>query len=246
LSPVSRSGGASRRDQRLIHRSIAPHDNPDPQARTNVHREVSMQTQVEKKAIACARAHGQGGKPDDVLIRAIAAGSRPALELLYVRHRVRLFRFVLRLTGNVTLAEDAVSETFLDVWRTADRFQGRSSVSTWLFAIARHKALQALRSRPLVCLEDEEAGAAAVDDADDPETALNGQYRRAMIRRCLAQLPPAQRELLDLVYYHGKGIAEVAQIVGIPAGTVKSRMHDARGRIAALLRRSGVAEFAEC
>jgi RNA polymerase sigma-70 factor (ECF subfamily) len=200
---------------------------------------------IEKKAIACVRAHAQPARSDEALIKAIASGSRPALELLYVRHRLRLYRFVLRLTGNAALAEDVVSEAYLEVWRTAERFQGKSAVATWLFAIARNKALQALRSRPMSSLDGEEAAAAA-DDADDPETVLNGQYRRAMIRRCLAQLPPAQRELLDLVYYHGKAIAEVAQIVGVPAGTVKSRMHDARGRIATLLRRSGIAAFAEC
>src|SRR5262249_13932823 len=147
---------------------------------------------------------------------------------------------------NPALAEDVVSEAFLEVWRTAERFQGKSQVSTWLLAIARNKAFQSLRSRPMARLDEEDAAAELADSADDPETALDRQHRRALLRRCLAQLPPAHRELLDLVYYHGKGVAEVAQIVGLPPGTVKSRMHCARGRIAALLRASGVAGFAEC
>src|SRR5258705_355946 len=83
---------------------------------------------------------------DEVLIGRIANGDRLAMQVLYVRHHVRVFRFVVRLVRDETKAEDLIM--FLDVWRQAGRFEGRSAVSTWMLAIARFKALSALRRRP--------------------------------------------------------------------------------------------------
>src|SRR6476620_10234957 len=84
---------------------------------------------------------------DAILVNRIAAGDRLAMEALFARHRTPVYRWLLRFVSNETLAEDLLSEVFLDVWReAADRFEGRSSVSTWLMAIARFKALSA-RSR---------------------------------------------------------------------------------------------------
>ncbi|WP_368734434.1 sigma factor, partial [Klebsiella pneumoniae] len=77
----------------------------------------------------------------------IAAGERTAMHVLYARHNVRVFRFILRIVGDASIAEDLVSQVFLDVWRTAGQFEGRSQVSTWMLAIARFKALTALRNR---------------------------------------------------------------------------------------------------
>src|SRR5256714_10989860 len=102
---------------------------------------------------------------DEALISRIAAGDRLAMQVLYARHHVRVYRFVLRLVGNPTTAEDLISEVFLDVWRQADRFEGRSAVSTWMLAIARFKALSALRKRPDEEL-DEETAATIEDTAD--------------------------------------------------------------------------------
>lgn len=184
-------------------------------------------------------------KPDQVLIEAVAGGDKQALEGLFARHSARIYRFVLRITGNASLSEDIVSEVFLEVWRRPHRFQAKSQVSTWLFAIARNKALQALRSRwqrPF----DEDGAADVVDGADDPETAVHEKSRSMVLRKCLSQLSPVQREIVDLVYYHEKSVAEVAQIVGIPTGTVKTRMFRARSRIAELLAEAGLADFQDC
>src|SRR5262249_26989514 len=85
---------------------------------------------------------------DTALIAATATGDRLALRMLYGRHHVRVYRFLLRLTKNEAMAEALLADVFRDVWRKADRFEGRSQVSTWLLAIARHKALSALR-RPI-------------------------------------------------------------------------------------------------
>jgi RNA polymerase sigma-70 factor (ECF subfamily) len=184
-------------------------------------------------------------KPDQMLIESVVGGDKQALEQLFARHSARIYRFVLRITGNASLSEDIVSEVFLEVWHRADRFQGKSQVSTWLLAIARNKALQALRSRwqkPF----DEEGTADVADIADGPEAALHEKSRSIVLRKCLSQLSPIQREIVDLVYYHEKSVAEVAQIVGIPTGTVKTRMFRARSRIAELLAEAGLDEFQDC
>src|SRR5918994_3573150 len=109
---------------------------------------------------------------DEVLIQRIANGDRLAMQVLYARHHVRVYRFVLRLVRNEATAEDLISDVFLDVWRQAGRFEGRSAVSTWLLAITRFKALSALRRRPDEAL-DEEAAEAIEDPADDPEVTLD-------------------------------------------------------------------------
>jgi RNA polymerase sigma-70 factor (ECF subfamily) len=176
---------------------------------------------------------------DEVLIGRIANGDRLAMQVLYARHHVRVFRFVARLVRDDSTAEDLISEVFLDVWRQADRFEGRSSASTWMLAIARFKALSALRRRPDEEL-DEDSAAAIEDGSDDPETALEKKDKSALIRKCLAGLSAQHREVVDLVYYHDKPVEEVAEIVGIPENTVKTRMFYARKRLAELLKAAGI------
>ncbi len=175
---------------------------------------------------------------DERLIRRIAAGDRLAMQTLFARHHVRLYRFVLRLVRDPSTAEDLISDVFLDVWRQAGRFEGRSKASTWLLSIARFKALSALRRRHDEQL-DEQAAAAIEDPADDPHAALEKTDRGLALRRCLAALSLEHREIVDLIYYHEKSVQEVAAIVGIPEGTVKTRMFHARKRLAELLRAQG-------
>jgi len=168
-------------------------------------------------------------KSDEVLIGRIANGDRLAMQVLYARHHVR----------DEGMAEDLISEVFLDVWRQAGRFEGRSAVSTWMLAIARFKALSALRRRPDEEL-DEETASAIEDPTDDPGTTLEKKDKGAMIRKCLVGLSADHREIIDLVYYHEKSVEEVAQIVGIPENTVKTRMFYARKRLAELLKAAGI------
>ena len=158
---------------------------------------------------------------DEALLESIAKGDKSAMQVLFGRHNVRVYRFVSRLAGNASLAEDIVSDVFLDVWRQANRFDGKSKVTTWLLAIARHKALNAMRRNSEMPLNDETA-AVVVDPTDDPEAAVHQLKRGDIIRKCLIQLSPAHREIIDLVYYHENSVSEVAQIVGVPASTVKT------------------------
>jgi RNA polymerase sigma-70 factor (ECF subfamily) len=176
---------------------------------------------------------------DVALIDLIADGDKRAMQVLYARHNVRVYRFILRLTGNQSLAEDLVSEVFLDVWRQAEGFEAKSQVSTWLLAIARYKALSALRRRTDEHLDDQMA-ATIEDTADNPETAVGTKNRNMIVQKCLTKLSPAHREVIDLVYYHEKSVDEVAKIVGVPAATVKTRMFYARSKMADLLKNAGV------
>jgi RNA polymerase sigma-70 factor (ECF subfamily) len=161
------------------------------------------------------------------------------MQVLFARHHVRVYRFVLRVVRDETKAEDLIGEVFLDVWRQADRFEGRSAVSTWLLAIARFKALSALRRRPDEEL-DEEAAEAIEDPSDNPEESLAKKDKSAVIRKCLEGLSADHREIIDLVYYHEKSVEEVAEIVGIPENTVKTRMFYARKKLAELLKAAGI------
>ena len=184
---------------------------------------------------------GSSGKAtsDEVLIGLIASGDKDAMRLLYARHNVRVFRFLMRLVGNEASAEDLVNEVFVDVWRNAGRFEARSQPSTWILAIARYKALASLRRRSLDELDDD-AYESIADTADDPEQAVQKVERSAILQDCLKQLSTAHREVVDLVYYHEQSIDEVAEIIGVPQSTVKTRMFYARKRIAELMAARGV------
>jgi RNA polymerase sigma-70 factor, ECF subfamily len=166
---------------------------------------------------------------DDVLIGRIAQGDRLAMQVLYGRHHVRVFRFGLRLVRNEQVAEDLISEVFLDVWRQAGKFEGRSAVSTWL----------ALRRRKDAELDDEAAGAIE-DTSDNPEVTVQKKDTSDALRKCLGHLSAEHREIVDLVYYHEKSVEEVAGIVGIPENTVKTRLFYARKKLAELLKAAGI------
>jgi len=128
---------------------------------------------------------------------------------------------------------------FLDVWRQAGRFQGRSQVATWLLAIARNKALSALRCRSAEELDDEQAG--AIEDlGSKAEVTLQNRQKTENLRRSLTQLSLAHREVIDLVYYHEKSIDEVAEIIGVRQSTVKTRMFYARKRLSELMATQGI------
>jgi RNA polymerase sigma-70 factor, ECF subfamily len=176
---------------------------------------------------------------DEALIRLIIAGDGEAMRLLFVRHNLRVFRFLRRIVGNQATAEDLLNEVFLEVWRSARRFDARSQVSTWILGIARYKALTSLRQRSFDELE-EDTYETVEDLADGPELSLQKMERSALLQECLKQLSPAHREIIDLVYYHEQSIEEIARIIGAPPGTVKTRAFHARKRIAELMAARGI------
>ena len=176
---------------------------------------------------------------DEALIEKIASGNRLAMQALFIRHQARIYRFVLRLVRDATLAEDLTSVVFLTVWQQAHRFEARSSATTWLLAIARYKTYAELRRRSEP-LSDDGAEQASDDPVDNPEAAFEIKRRGEILRRCLTRLSREHREIIDLVYYHEKSVHEVAGIVGIPGNTVKTRMFYARRRLSELLEAEGI------
>ena len=196
---------------------------------------VSVRPQPAAVAAVSALADTAGKtSSDEILVEQIAAGRKPATQALFARHRTYVYRWLLRFVSNEMLAEDLLSEVFLDVWRQAGRFQCRSSVSTWLMSIARHKALSARRRRTDAEL-DEKIQATIADPANDPEVALQEKDRGELLRQALTRLSAEHREVIDLVYYHEKSVDEVAHILDVPPATVKTRMFYARKKLAELV-----------
>ncbi len=180
---------------------------------------------------------------DETLIKQIADGNKLAMRALFARHQVRVYRFALRIVRDTALADDVVSEVFIDAWQHAGRYEGRSTVSTWLLGITRHKALTAANRRPTESI-DSETAMNVVDPANSPEAELGHKDTGAVIRRCLAALTSEHAEIIDLVYYQDKSIKEIIEILGIPENTVKTRMFYARKRLAALVAAAGIERVA--
>jgi len=213
--------------------------NPPNKAQKRNHREPVMQNVIAINAAARQGIIAAQATSDEMLLESIADGGRPAMHILYSRHNVRVYRFILRIVRDSTMAEDLVSQVFLDVWRTARQFEGRSQVSTWLLSIARFKALTALRQRKYEDIDQDDVLEIA-DEADTPEDSLDRSNTSAILRACVAKLSPAHREIINLVYYDEKSVEEVGAIIGIPQSTVKTRMFYARKQLADLLKGAGV------
>jgi len=205
---------------------------------------LEVPTRVWAHAGAKAIAPPRQGKTaqaraDAALVGRVARRDKEAMREIYTRHRLKVFRFALRILRDRTMAEDVSSEVFLDVWRRAEGFEGRSSASTWILGITRIKAFSALRA-PVDQELNEKVAEGIEDPGQDPAAGLQRKEMAAIIRQCLIKLSAEHREIIDLVYYHEKSIAEAATIVGIPGNTVKTRMFCARKRLARLLRAAGV------
>lgn len=171
---------------------------------------------------------------DEQLLKSVAEGDKAAMHIMFARHREKVFRFIQRIVRNPAIADDIVSQVFLDVWRSANRFENRSRVSTWLLSIARLKALSSLRGPRYVSVEKGNVLGIA-DAADTPDVALDRKKTKATLRACIEKLSPAHREIIDLIYYREKSVTEASELIGIPHATVKSRMFYARKQLAGIL-----------
>jgi RNA polymerase sigma-70 factor (ECF subfamily) len=198
-----------------------------------------MQYRQALSAAAPARRSSANMTTDETLLALIGKGDKEAMRILFVRHQVRVFRFLLRIVKNEDTAQDLLNEVFIDVWRGAARFEARSQVTTWILGIARFKALSALRRRPFEALDDEVAESIEAP-GDNPEAAMQKADRSAVLQTCLRQLSIAHRQVIDLVYYHEQSIEDIARIVGVPENTVKTRVFHARKRIGELMAARGI------
>jgi RNA polymerase sigma factor (sigma-70 family) len=172
---------------------------------------------------------------DAVLVERLAGGDGEALAALYDRHGSACYGLARKITANDTLAEDAVQEAFLGMWRTPAAYQrGRGTVRTWLLGLTHHKAVDLVR-RETAQQRRQNAHAAqqAFDPPapDDPATAAWQGVRAAEVRSALGDLPGPQREALALAYFGGYTQTEIAKLTGVPLGTVKTRTFAAMRRL---------------
>ena len=168
---------------------------------------------------------------DRRLVAHVCRHEMPAFEALYRRYHPRLARFLNRMLRPQHLIEEVLNDTLLVVWNQADRYNGQSKVSTWIFAIAYRKALKAIdrHDEPMPApLDDDQP---AVDAAEHPEARLSLSQARAAIDVALRSLSVDQRAAVELTYFHGFSYPEIAQIVECPTDTVKTRMFHARKRL---------------
>jgi RNA polymerase sigma-70 factor, ECF subfamily len=164
---------------------------------------------------------------DDTLIAKVAEGNRLAMQLLFVRHYARVYRFLVRMVDSPAVAEEIGTEVFLALWQQAGRFRNRTSICTWLLENARHKALRELQE-----VHEARPTGSEIERPAEPQQLPHGsKRRREILRSSLFQLSREHRAILDLVYYHHKSMRDLAQILGVPRHNVKTRVFYARKKL---------------
>lgn len=186
---------------------------------------------------------GSGGfVSDEELARRFAAGHTASFDELLSRHRDALFRFTRWSLGAARdEAEDATQDVWVEIYRSLSRFEGRSRLRTWMFGIARNVCRQRLRaglgssSRPAPSLDSGEAFHDLPDVSVDLDAALERREIRDAVERAIAGLTPEHRRVVLLREIEGLSYEEIAKILDIPKGTVRSRLHNARATLAGVL-----------
>jgi RNA polymerase sigma-70 factor (ECF subfamily) len=168
------------------------------------------------------------------ITRRIAAGDREALGELYACYQRVLFNYLLQLTPDYGLAEEILQDTLVAIWKSAHRFEGRSSLQTWLIGIARRQAHNTLRQRKIP-LADESEMESLVAAEPEPEAFALDSIARDELAEAFRQLAPLYREVLVLVFVYELSYSETAAILEVPVGTVKSRICNARRALRTLL-----------
>ena len=175
---------------------------------------------------------------DEALVEGIARSDETALAELYDRYGRPAYGLALRVLRDPSLAEDAVQEAFLQVWRSADRFQpGRAKVGTWLLTFVHRRAVDLVRREERRRTEPEAAAPAPTGPGADED--VERRSKREIVQGALRQLPPEQREAIELAYYGGYTQTELAERLGEPLGTIKSRMFTGLQRLRGLLDEAG-------
>lgn len=166
----------------------------------------------------------------------MAAGDRDAFGALYERYQRPVFGYIVKLVRDGGRAEELTQEVLLEVWRRAGTWEARGAVSTWIFGIAHHKALNDLRRRRETALDEEEAERVA-DDTMGPVERVESKDAAQRLKRLLDRLTPEHRAVLELTYYQGFSIQQIAEALGCPESTVKTRAFYARQRLKEMMER---------
>ena len=171
---------------------------------------------------------------DEQVLEAVGRGDDDALGVLYDRFGRLAYRLAFRILRDRALAEDAVQEAFLAVWRSADAYKReRAKPSTWILTVVHRRAVDLVRREQSRRGEPLEVAPEPVSGPADEDAVLRD--RRAAVQAALTELPGEQRQALELAYYGGLTQSELAERLGVPLGTVKSRMFAGLGRLRELL-----------
>jgi RNA polymerase sigma-70 factor (ECF subfamily) len=177
--------------------------------------------------------------PDLALVRRMAAGEARALDELYAQHGPSILGFLVARLGDRQQSEEVLQDVMMAAWRNADSFRGDSSVRTWLLVIARNRATNVLRkNRPTMMPIHDEFELSSADTG--PQERVERIDAARTVRRALDELPAQQREVLTLVFFHQMTGPEVAAVLGITVGTVKSRLFRAKERLRGVLPEGGL------
>lgn len=179
---------------------------------------------------------------EGLAVRRLRRGDGRAFEELVVAHQDRVFRLVLRMLGDAAEAEDVSQEVFVAVHQALPRFRGDSRLSTWIWRIAKNQAINRLKSRERH--ETEDLATTPEDQLGEhkplPDAIVDEHERRIAVQRAVARLEPHARLVVALRDLEGLSYEEIAEILEEPLGTVKSRLHRARLRLAELLAGEGL------
>lgn len=176
------------------------------------------------------------GRLSGLVIAVAKSRDKAAFATLFDHFAPRLKTYVMRLGASAATADELVQETMLTLWRRADSFDPRqATASTWIFTIARNKRIDGLRRESRPDLDPDDPALAAQPDAAADE-ALAASENEAILRQAVAQLPDEQAELLRICYYGDKSHRQIARELGLPLGTVKSRLRLALGRLRLVLK----------
>lgn len=179
---------------------------------------------------------GRSNEDDELsLISRVAVGDIEAFKTLYQVYQTRLFAYSKKMLSDVGSAEELCNDVMLDVWRQAGQFKGKSKLSTWIFGIARYKALNMLRRKGRRINVTLEQAAKTADARPDPEKTAERRDTREKLEAALRTLSQEHREVIELTFYQEFSYEEIAQIMKCPVGTVKTRMFYARHKLRAWL-----------
>lgn len=170
------------------------------------------------------------------LIHRLKSGDDDAIRELYGQYGQRLYIFALQLTNDPATAEDVTQNTLITAWRSAQNFRSEGRLIAWLLGIVHHTAMKAIRSTSHHL--DQATDETVADQQPSPEERAQGQETKRWVREALQALSSEHRTVLELVFYQGLSLAEVAEVMDCPLGTVKSRLSYARQHLRGVLART--------
>jgi RNA polymerase sigma-70 factor (ECF subfamily) len=161
-----------------------------------------------------------------MLVGRVAGGDKAAMRALYLRHAETVQRFVQSRLRDQVEAADIVHTTMLEVWRTAERFQGRSGVRSWILSIARNKTIDHIRKNARVDVSEPDE--AIPDETPNPEAVLAAVQDASRVRACVEKLKDQHRSAVHLAFFQDMSYSEIAEVEGVPEGTIKTRIYHAK------------------